>query len=238
MGLERLLAPGARGDRSMFRQIRGDDRRQPAAEVVDLVGVGTAEPQPRLLHRVVGLAQRAEHPVARPLAGGHGAPRTLGQARLSSIVTFLRRVGVIPHDRRDVGDVTQEQTAMEPRMNHPAFVVPGAMEALQAPEQGRRTRPASPRRPSSSCTCGPARSTAAACASTCTLATCSKAGESDERIFAVAAWREAPYYTDAERAALALAEAMTRLSRPARSCARRGLGRGRRATTTSRRWRR
>ena len=39
-----------------------------------------------------------------------------------------------------------------------------------------------------------------------------KAGESDERVFAVAAWREAPYFTDAERAALALAEAVTRLS--------------------------
>jgi AhpD family alkylhydroperoxidase len=39
-----------------------------------------------------------------------------------------------------------------------------------------------------------------------------KAGESDERLFAVAAWRETPYYTDAERAALALAEAATRLS--------------------------
>jgi AhpD family alkylhydroperoxidase len=39
-----------------------------------------------------------------------------------------------------------------------------------------------------------------------------KAGASDERIFAVAAWREAPYYTDAERAALALAEAATRLA--------------------------
>jgi AhpD family alkylhydroperoxidase len=39
-----------------------------------------------------------------------------------------------------------------------------------------------------------------------------KAGESDERIWAVAAWREAPYYTDAERAALALTEAVTRLS--------------------------
>ena len=30
--------------------------------------------------------------------------------------------------------------------------------------------------------------------------------------FAVAAWREAPYFTDAERAALALTEAVTRLS--------------------------
>jgi AhpD family alkylhydroperoxidase len=39
-----------------------------------------------------------------------------------------------------------------------------------------------------------------------------KAGETDERLFAVAAWREAPYYSEAERAALALAEAVTRLS--------------------------
>jgi AhpD family alkylhydroperoxidase len=39
-----------------------------------------------------------------------------------------------------------------------------------------------------------------------------KAGESDERLWAVAAWREAPYFTDAERAALALTEAATRLS--------------------------
>ena len=39
-----------------------------------------------------------------------------------------------------------------------------------------------------------------------------KAGETDERIFAVAAWRDAPFFTDAERAALALTEAVTRLS--------------------------
>ncbi len=37
-------------------------------------------------------------------------------------------------------------------------------------------------------------------------------GESDERIWGVAAWREAPFFTDAERAALALTEAVTRLS--------------------------
>jgi AhpD family alkylhydroperoxidase len=42
--------------------------------------------------------------------------------------------------------------------------------------------------------------------------TAQQAGESAERLFAVAAWREAPYFTDAERAALALAEAVTRLS--------------------------
>jgi AhpD family alkylhydroperoxidase len=39
-----------------------------------------------------------------------------------------------------------------------------------------------------------------------------KAGESDERLFAVAAWRDTPYFTDAERAALELAEAVTRLA--------------------------
>jgi len=39
-----------------------------------------------------------------------------------------------------------------------------------------------------------------------------KAGETDERLFTVAAWREAPYFTDAERAALALTEAVTRLA--------------------------
>jgi AhpD family alkylhydroperoxidase len=39
-----------------------------------------------------------------------------------------------------------------------------------------------------------------------------KAGETDERLFAVAAWRETPYFTDAERAALALTEAATRLA--------------------------
>jgi AhpD family alkylhydroperoxidase len=39
-----------------------------------------------------------------------------------------------------------------------------------------------------------------------------KLGEKDERIFSVSAWREAPYYSDAERAALALAEAASRLS--------------------------
>jgi AhpD family alkylhydroperoxidase len=38
------------------------------------------------------------------------------------------------------------------------------------------------------------------------------AGESDARIFTVAAWRETPYFTDAERAALALTEVTTRLA--------------------------
>ncbi|HZR26217.1 MAG TPA: carboxymuconolactone decarboxylase family protein [Vicinamibacterales bacterium] len=36
-------------------------------------------------------------------------------------------------------------------------------------------------------------------------------GETAERLLAVAGWRDAPYFTDAERAALALTEAVTRV---------------------------
>jgi AhpD family alkylhydroperoxidase len=39
-----------------------------------------------------------------------------------------------------------------------------------------------------------------------------KGGESDERLFTLAAWRDTPYFSEAERAALALTEAATRLS--------------------------
>jgi AhpD family alkylhydroperoxidase len=39
-----------------------------------------------------------------------------------------------------------------------------------------------------------------------------KAGETDQRLFAVAAWRDTPYFTDAERAALDLAEVLTRIA--------------------------
>ena len=39
-----------------------------------------------------------------------------------------------------------------------------------------------------------------------------KPEQSSERLFAVSAWRDTPYFTDAERAALALTEAVTRLA--------------------------
>ena len=100
---------------------------------------------------------------------------------------------------------------MEPRINHPAMTVPGAMTALIA--LGRSAKKA-----------GVAATTLdlvhlrASQINGCSLCVelhsreLKDAGEPDERIFSVAAWREAPYYTDAERAALALAESVTRLS--------------------------
>jgi AhpD family alkylhydroperoxidase len=39
-----------------------------------------------------------------------------------------------------------------------------------------------------------------------------KASETDQRLHAVAVWRDVPYFTEPERAALALTEAVTRLS--------------------------
>jgi AhpD family alkylhydroperoxidase len=39
-----------------------------------------------------------------------------------------------------------------------------------------------------------------------------KMGQTEQRIFAVAAWRDTPWFTDAERAALALTEAVTRIA--------------------------
>ncbi|MGO6949197.1 carboxymuconolactone decarboxylase family protein [Rhizobium johnstonii] len=39
-----------------------------------------------------------------------------------------------------------------------------------------------------------------------------KLGETYERLFAIGAWRDSPYFSDGERAALALTEAVTRVS--------------------------
>jgi AhpD family alkylhydroperoxidase len=39
-----------------------------------------------------------------------------------------------------------------------------------------------------------------------------KHGASDQQLFTLAAWRDTPYFSEAERAALALTEAVTRLS--------------------------
>ena len=62
-----------------------------------------------------------------------------------------------------------------------------------------------------------------------------KAGETEERLFAVSAWREAPWFDDSERAALALAEAMTRLSDRSDPCRTRS-GTRSPSTTTSGNW--
>ena len=99
---------------------------------------------------------------------------------------------------------------MQARMTHPTTILPEAMQALQA--LGRASRAAGV----------PARTLELVNLRASQINGCGvcvdmhardlkRAGESDERVFAVAAWRDTSYFSEAERAALALAEAATRL---------------------------
>ena len=100
---------------------------------------------------------------------------------------------------------------MPARMQNPVTIIPDAMKAIQAltaaTEQGGvppgtlglvHLRASQVNGCSFCCDAGSRHAKAG--------------GETDQRLFSVAAWRDAPYFTDAERAALALTEAVTRLS--------------------------
>ena len=100
---------------------------------------------------------------------------------------------------------------MPPRMKHPVMVLPDAMQAMLALNAAvekagvpRTTLELVHLRASQINGCGLCLDMHARLLQ--------KAGETDQRLFAVAAWRDTPYFTDAERAALALAESVTRLS--------------------------
>jgi AhpD family alkylhydroperoxidase len=100
---------------------------------------------------------------------------------------------------------------MKARIENPVLTVPGAMQALQ------RLGPAIKQAgiPDTTLYLLELRASQINGCSVCVdmhSHELKAAGEPDERIFAVAAWREAPYYSDAERAALALTEAATRLA--------------------------
>jgi len=100
---------------------------------------------------------------------------------------------------------------MQARMTHPVFVIPDAMKALTALGTSAQKGGV----PKKTLDLVFLRASQINGCSFCVemhARDLKKEGETDERLFAVAAWREAPYFSDAERAALALAEAVTRLS--------------------------
>jgi AhpD family alkylhydroperoxidase len=100
---------------------------------------------------------------------------------------------------------------MKPRMTNPGMLLPGAMESIQGLVKATREGGVAP----ATLDLVHLRASQINGCSSCVEAgsrSAKKAGETDERLFAVAAWRDAPYFNDAERAALALAEAATRLS--------------------------
>ncbi|HUE42039.1 MAG TPA: carboxymuconolactone decarboxylase family protein [Candidatus Sulfotelmatobacter sp.] len=100
---------------------------------------------------------------------------------------------------------------LKARINNPAILFPDAMQHLQALSQVSERSGA------------PARTLALMHLRASQINGCSVCvdlhvrfpkykEETIERMLAVGAWRDAPYFTDAERAALALTEAVTRLS--------------------------
>jgi AhpD family alkylhydroperoxidase len=100
---------------------------------------------------------------------------------------------------------------MQSRMRNPATVIPEALPAIldvvKAAKEGgvpEATLELVHLRASQINGCGPCVDMG--------VISARKAGETDQRLHAVAVWRETPYFTDAERAALALAESATRLS--------------------------
>ena len=100
---------------------------------------------------------------------------------------------------------------MEPRMSNPAKILPDAGQGIQALLKATRQGGV----PQTTLELVHLRASQINGCSFCVdsgARSARKAGETDERLFAVAAWREAPYFTDAERAALALTEAVTRLA--------------------------
>jgi AhpD family alkylhydroperoxidase len=104
---------------------------------------------------------------------------------------------------------------MNNRMTSPALSVPGVLDALQSLSRAASEAASEAGLPQATVELVSLRASQInGCAVCLDMHTrgAKKAGETDERLFTLAAWRDAPYFTDAERAALALAEAGTRLA--------------------------
>jgi len=98
-------------------------------------------------------------------------------------------------------------------MKNPAMVVPDAMKALQALAAATK-KSAVPERTLELINLRASQINGCSACVDMHPRLAKKAGETDERLFAVGAWRETPYFTHAERAALALTEALTRVKVP------------------------
>jgi len=108
--------------------------------------------------------------------------------------------------------MTTSTVTPKSRLKNPAILIPEAMAPLQALGQLLGQVKGEPARALSLAMLRASQLNGCALCldGSCTLLR--GFGESEERLFAVSAWRESPRFTAPERAALALAEAMTRLS--------------------------
>lgn len=104
-----------------------------------------------------------------------------------------------------------EAATPQARATNPAIAVPGAMDALMALSKSIDATGLPPTTRELVCLRASQINGCGVCAVQHPRIA-RRLGETDERIWAVSGWRDAPYYDDAERAALALAEAVTRLA--------------------------
>jgi AhpD family alkylhydroperoxidase len=100
---------------------------------------------------------------------------------------------------------------MQSRMPHPIALLPELLPALQALHRAAHVETV----PHITIALVELRASQINGCSVCVdlhAADLKRSGDTDRRIFAVGAWREAPWFNPAERAALALAEYVTRLA--------------------------
>jgi AhpD family alkylhydroperoxidase len=104
---------------------------------------------------------------------------------------------------------------MQPRITSPALSVPGALEALQAFSKAVDKAAREAGVPQSTLDLVSVRASqingCAVCLDMHSRAA-AKRGVTEQQLATVAAWRDAPYFDEAERAVLALTEAGTRLA--------------------------
>jgi len=103
------------------------------------------------------------------------------------------------------------EVPVEPRMKHPVYVLPAAMKALAALDTAAKATGLS-EQTIELVNLRASQINGCAWCLQMHAAALRKAGEPDERIDTVAGWRDAAYFTDAERAALALTEDVTRIA--------------------------
>jgi len=99
---------------------------------------------------------------------------------------------------------------MQARMKNPASIVPNAMTALLAVAKAAESSPV----PAKTLALVHLRISQINQCAVCLDAEIKRSAEREtaQRLGAVAVWREAPFFSEPERAALALAEAVTRLA--------------------------
>ena len=100
---------------------------------------------------------------------------------------------------------------MQARMKNPALIFPDAMKALHA-LKGATEQGGLPAATLALCELRASQINGCGVCVDMHSRQMEKAGERDDRLHTVAAWRHVPYFTAPERAALALTEAVTRLA--------------------------